>query len=51
MQIFFEIYKKNSAIKTTAQQAQATGKRPAPMKERITPTTRAIIPATGLWVA
>ncbi len=43
--------KKNSATKTTAQQAQATGKRPAPKYERIMPITSAIMPAIGDCVA
>ena len=34
-----------------AQQAQATGKSPAPIKDRIIPTTSAIIPAIGDCVA
>ena len=38
-------------MKTTIQHTQATGKRPAPKKERIIPTARAIIPAIGDWVA
>ena len=38
-------------MNTTAQQAQATGKRPAPKKERTIPATSAITPATGDWVA
>lgn len=42
-----DFYKKNSAINTTAQQTHATGKRPAPKKERIIPTASAIIPARG----
>ena len=44
-------YKKNSAMKTTAQQAQATGKRPRPKYANVIPITRAIIPAIGDWVA
>ena len=43
--------RKISATKTTAQQAQATGKSPAPKYERIIPTARAMIPATGDCVA
>ena len=38
-------------IKTTAQQAQATGKSPRPKYDKRIPTTRAIIPATGDCVA
>lgn len=34
-----------------AQQAHATGNKPAPTKDKITPTTNAIIPAKGDCVA
>lgn len=45
------VYKNSSVIKTTAQQAQATGNRPAPNHESAIPMTSAIIPATGDCVA
>ena len=39
-------YIKNSAAKTTIQQMQAVGRRPAPKKAAITPIISAIIPAS-----
>ena len=39
-------YIKNSAAKTTTQQMQAVGRRPAPKKAAIIPIIRAIIPAS-----
>ena len=45
------LYKKSSAINTTAQHTHATGKSPAPKNERIIPMTNAMIPAIGDWVA
>lgn len=51
--IFFQIInhiKNHSKIKTTAQQTEATEKRPPPKKATTMPTTRAAIPATGVCV-
>lgn len=38
-------------MNTTAQQAQATGKRPRPIYDKMIPVTKAIIPAMGDSVA
>ena len=41
----------NSAINTTTQHKEATGKSPAPKNAAIIPAARAIIPAIGEFVA